>query len=497
MKALTAYTIISILLLASIVGTRLPAHAFGRETYVPEIQFQPIRPTRPLTIREAVGVSLRNFPIISNKLYKLRAAKANVTLAKTQYLPNLNVDFQESGVTPNRIASVVMNNVSGFDTVPVDSGPPATKFNFTPICNSLQGLNLNWLVVDFGLRHANDQFAYADARIAKADLNLTKLDVAFDAADSFLTAVATKQIIRAAQANLDHMEAANLRTKVLVSKGLRPGIEAANWDFEVSRAKITLIKAQKEARLALIDLAERMGIANQDIDVVSEPLIHPPIEMEGQQMGKFDLKSHPYVLLKAAEIERWKAKIKLLDVAYRPHLWLNSSVWGRGSGENSVNPLRSVAGGFLPQTFDYMVGGSLSFPVMEIFPLRAQKKIAYSHQMAARADFDLAIQILERKDARARVLLAEARRVAKETPMLVDAAKVREIKELKRYSTGLTNMVTVAEAEKALAQAQVEDALAQLEVWRSILALSYAQGDLRTFLNLVSIAEGNTDRQTN
>src|ERR1700721_738011 len=98
-------------------------YAAGRETNVPDIQFQPIFPPKSVTIGEAVNIAVRNFPTINNKLYKLRAAKANVTLAKTQYLPNLNLDVQESGVTANRVASVVMNNVSGFDTVPIDSGP--------------------------------------------------------------------------------------------------------------------------------------------------------------------------------------------------------------------------------------------------------------------------------------------------------------------------------------------------------------------------------------
>ena len=471
------------------------AYAVGRETIIPDTQFEPILPPKSITIREAVNVALRNFPSIAHRQYKLRAAIANVTLAKTQYLPNLNIDIQESEITGNRVASAVMNNVSGFDTVPVDSGPPSTYRSMRPITNNLEGANLNWLLVDFGLRHANDNFAYADARAARADLNLTKLDVAFDAADAFLAAVAAKQVIRAAQASLDHMEAANLRAKTLVATGLRPAVDAADWNFEVSRTKIVLIKAEKETKLALVDLAEKMGVANADIDVVSEPLIRSPVEAQNKPFGPFDLNSHPYALLKTAEVARWKAKVEVLDKAYRPHLWLNSSVWGKGSGDKQ-NPLPQVAGGALPQVFDYMLGLSLSFPIMEIFPLRAEKKMALNNELAAKADLDLAIQILERKDARARVLLSEARLVAKETPVLVEAARVREIKVLKRYSTGLTNMVSVAEAEKSLAQAEVEDALAQLEVWRSILSLSYVQGDLKPFLQLLSIAEGNTGKST-
>lgn len=466
-----------------------PAFGAGREIAVPDLQFQPIRPTSAVTIREAVDIALRNYPAIAQKVYKLRAAKANVALAKTQYLPNLNADVQVSAVTGNRIASVVMNNVSGFDTVPVDSGPPAASSSLKPECNNLQGLNLNWLAVDYGLRRANDKFAYADARTARADVALTKLDVAFDAANAFLDAVAAKQIIVSTTAALEHMEAANLRARTLVAQGLRPGVDSADWDFEVSKAKIALIKAEKDTRLALVGLAEKMGVATRDLDIISSPLVRRPLEV--RQGGPFDLSSHPLALLKTAEIMRWRAKQDVLDKAYRPHLWVNASIWGRGSGADA-NPIRQVAGGFLPQVFNYMIGVTYSFPFMEYFPLRAQKQMARSNELAARADFDLAMQVLERKDARARILLEQARKVAEETPRLVEAATVREIKVYKRYSTGLTNMVPLADAERALAEAEVEDALAQIEVWRSILALAYVHGDLGPFLELVDIAQGNT-----
>jgi outer membrane protein TolC len=144
-----------------------------------------------------------------------------------------------------------------------------------------------------------------------------------------------------------------------------------------------------------------------------------------------------------------------------------------------------------------MVGVSFSFPIMEYYPLKAQKQMARSNELAAKADLDLAIQVLEKKDARARILLAQARKVADETPILVQAARVREEKVLKRYSAGLTNMVSLAQAEKALAEAEVENALAQIDVWRSILALAYVQGDLKPFMEVVDLVEGSSSSQSN
>lgn len=464
-------------------------YAAGREMGVIDYQFEKAAPTRAVTLKEAVDVALRNYPTIAQKQFKLRAAKGGVSLAKTQYLPNLNVDIQESGITGNRIASVVMNNVSGFDTVPVDSGPPSKFQSLKPLVNNLQGLNFNWLLIDQGLRHANDNAAYADARAARADVNLTKLDVAFDAASAFLDAAEMKQLIIASQAELDHMEAANLRAKTLVSEGLRPGVDAADWNYEVAKSRIGLIKAEKDRRLSLVALAEKMGTAVADIEIVSDPVTRrPAITIPDRAM---DLSSHPLALLKTAEITRWRAKEIVLDKAYRPHLWLNASMWGKGSND-PVNTIGRVGAGTLPQVFNYMVGVSYSFPFMEYFPLKAQKTIAHSNELAAKADFDLAMQILEKKDARARILLQQAKKVADETPALVEAARVREIKVLKRYSTGLTNMVSLADAEKALASAQVEDAVAQIEVWRAILQLAYVQGDLQPFLQLVSIVQSTT-----
>ncbi len=54
------------------------ACAAGRDIEVPDVQFQPIRPTRAITIKESVDLALRNFPAIQQKVFKLRAAKANV-----------------------------------------------------------------------------------------------------------------------------------------------------------------------------------------------------------------------------------------------------------------------------------------------------------------------------------------------------------------------------------------------------------------------------------
>jgi hypothetical protein len=54
----------------------------------------------------------------------------------------------------------------------------------------------------------------------------------------------------------------------------------------------------------------------------------------------------------------------------------------------------------------------------------------------------------------------------------------------------LASIVEVAEAQRLLLQAEIEDNLARLTVWRAMLGQALAQGDLQPFLDLVRKAPG-------
>ena len=55
-----------------------------------------------------------------------------------------------------------------------------------------------------------------------------------------------------------------------------------------------------------------------------------------------------------------------------------------------------------------------------------------------------------------------------------------------RYQAGLSSIDAVAEAQRLLTQAEIDDALARLGVWRGLLAVASAAGDIQPFLAEVS-----------
>jgi len=79
-----------------------------------------------------------------------------------------------------------------------------------------------------------------------------------------------------------------------------------------------------------------------------------------------------------------------------------------------------------------------------------------------------------------------ARAVAANTPVQLAAAQQSESQARARYQAGLASIVEVADAQSLLAQAEVQDQLARIDVWRALLAESAAQGTLTPFLSLVT-----------
>jgi outer membrane protein TolC len=228
-----------------------------------------------------------------------------------------------------------------------------------------------------------------------------------------------------------------------------------------------------------------MGVAGSFISVDDTPWIKKPAKLFDERA--FEIDTHPLAVLRAAEVSTASAQVNSLDKTWRPHIYFHSAIWGRGSG--ATDPGHPAAGGTIPSVGNWVAGFSVSFPVLDYYAVRARRSMAAQNEQAQQATYDLALQKLMQKDARARVLLDNARRIADETPVLIIAAKDNESKALTRYRTGLCNIVEVAEAERILERAQVEDAVAEVRVWRSILAVSYAQGDLRPFMSLVTAAE--------
>jgi len=105
-----------------------------------------------------------------------------------------------------------------------------------------------------------------------------------------------------------------------------------------------------------------------------------------------------------------------------------------------------------------------------------------SKMAAERATYDRVVQELSAQSAQARAEMDGARRVAENTPIQLQAARVLEQQSRARYDAGLATIVEVADSQRLLLQSEVGDAVAKLSVWRALVADAAAKGDITPLL---------------
>ena len=83
--------------------------------------------------------------------------------------------------------------------------------------------------------------------------------------------------------------------------------------------------------------------------------------------------------------------------------------------------------------------------------------------------------------AQAASMLDASYRISDLTPVTLGAAREAEQQAIARYQAKLATADDVAQAQRLLAQAEIDDAVARLDAWRAILRYAYARGDLELF----------------
>jgi outer membrane protein len=436
--------------------------------------------TSPQAVRidQAVDQALSNYPAIRTARAQKAAADAGIDLARTAYLPHADVLWQENRATRNNVFGLLLPQ----STIPSMSGPVLGTTGFESAWGSAGGLLFSWEPFDFGLRKSSVAVARAVSRQAQAGVEVTKLDVGIAAADAFMTVLANEQVTRASQANVERFDVFLKSVRVLADNQLRPGADVSRAEAELAVAKNQLIQAQQNTELALANLAEALGQAGTTVALDAGPLLElpPPTPLEAANFA-----SHPLALAQGAALDVVRARQRTLDRSYFPRFNFQTSLFGRGTGA-LTNGVIDNSKGFYPDTANWATGLTVTFSVSGIFEIRARRRIEDGNAAAEQARYDQTVNTLKAQEARARTLVESARRMAENTPVEVKAAEETLQRSKVRYEYGLANITEVADAQRLLAQAEIDDAVARLAVWRALLATARMKGDLKPFLEQVA-----------
>jgi outer membrane protein len=438
----------------------------------------PVKPPEgPLTLDQAVDFGLANYPAVRASMERALASKEGVSLSRTTYLPRTDLLWQSNRATRNNIFGLLFPQ----PVVPPISGPVLSSTTDRGVWGSAAGILLSWEPFDFGYRGANVDVARAAEGRANAELALTKLDIAGVVGDAFLRLAAAQQQVKAAEADVDRRRVLATSIHALVKEELRPGADASRADAELAAAKIQLIRAQEFERESEATFAELLGVSDSKVAINADSLLATPPTYYASQSTLTD---HPAAQVANSNVFETQARERVLSKSYYPRFNLQGSFSGRGSGANPDGTFASGTDGLNLMRHNWAVGLTASFSVLDFPSLHFKKQIEQSNERAQRAEYDKTLQTLTAQSERAKAAYDSAVLISQNTPVELEAARLGETQANTRYQAALAPIIEVAEAERLLLQAEIEDNLARLTVWRAMLGEAVAQGDLRPFLEL-------------
>ena len=428
----------------------------------------------PLTLGEAVRQALARDQGVAASTFEQDAATAGIDLARQSYLPRVDALLQVNRATHNNISGLLFPQ----GIVSPISGPPVEQNSSSSVWGTAVGTLVTWQPFDFGARGASVRAAeQAEAR-GRAVVARSQLDLAATVADAYLSVLAAEETLRAAEAAMSRTSTLQSVVDALVKSEIRPGVDSATARAEHAAATMQVVLARRARDAAQALLAQYVGgSAGQALVMPGRPVLSPAAAA-GTPV------SHPALVERQAAADEAASRLEVARRSADPVIAVQGTVYGRGTGVLDDNSSGTGADGLGLDAYNWAVGLSVTVPFMEWHNKGARETVEELRLQAAQARREDAARELTRRLQVARQDEQASRDVAVQAEVIAEAARSVATQVSARYQAGLSSITDVADAERRLAQAEIDRALAGLATWRAHLAVVHATASgVEPFLN--------------
>ncbi|MEO8097778.1 MAG: TolC family protein [Acidobacteriota bacterium] len=423
-----------------------------------------------LTI-EAVVAAASQHPSVDAARSRSESAAAAIRVARTAFLPQVSALAQLNRATTNNVYGMLFPQ----QVIAPISGPPVLENRATNVFGSAIGTLVSWDAFDFGLRQAAVATEEAAKRRADAAIDVRRFELGAAAADAFLTVLAAERQEQAARAGVDRAEVFLRSVSALTRAGLRPGAEEARAQAERAASDVRWIQAKQAvavARAALAEFTQTPDSALEERRLLSGA---PGDLIQGTA-------THPVLQEQQLAIEESQSRTKVIEYSALPKITLQGTTYARGTGAHPDLTTGGIGSGILPTFVNWGLGVSVSWNFTARRVAAEKKGVELAQEQGERARLATFQRELDTSRRKAQATLEGSRQIAAAIPQQLSAARATEQQATSRYQAGLGTISDVAEAQQLLTRAEIDDALAKLSVWRALLGVAFAAGNLQPFL---------------
>lgn len=323
-------------------------------------------------------------------------------------------------------------------------------------------LRLSWLLYDAGRAAALTQSAWHETLAAHLETSDEAQAVMLEAARRYLAVAASRALAEAARTALHGATVAQGAARARLQAGETVRLDVLQAQSRRARAELALVRAEREAQLAQLALAQYVGAPLEEaFELAPTPAGREAALSLSQALARLD--DHPQLRALAARVHGTQARERAAAAQSRPTVALSASL----SAQHEQRFGRTAG-----------VGLQLTIPLHDAGLAQAQQAAARAQTQAAQAREAATRHTLELAVAQQYTQLRATRSELAATEALLVAARAAEEHAAGRYQAGVGLLLEWLDAQAAVAQARTEHVHAQNAVLFARWALARALGAL-------------------
>jgi outer membrane protein TolC len=438
-----------------------------------------------LTLNQALATATMHAPQLRARQSAIEGARSGVTLSDARLLPSLDIGGQVTYATDNNItgaffAQPVLLPLSGLVRPAADNGP---------IYGNGFGATLTWTPFTFGRITWQRRQARSELAFAMDDASDELFEVRLRVATAYLNLLRQQELIRVQEQALARADVLARSVRTLVASGLRPAADSLLANADVSRARIDVLAARRNATNAGSLLVELLGTSTA-APIVGTPFLDPlPAAADAMTQDRAisdSLADQPRLRPYVARLAVSEAKEAVVARSALPRVSLLGGLSARGSGfapDGAID--HTLSGAFNDERVNLATGVMVNIPLTDALFTAARSSVERANTDAARADLESQTDHLRAQVTSAAADFGVARLTSDEVPEQLAAATAAYQQMSVRYAAGLTSQAELAQAQYLLTRAETDQVVARIGAWTAWLNLCAARGDLTPFLGAV------------
>ncbi|MES1221202.1 MAG: TolC family protein [Bacteroidota bacterium] len=316
--------------------------------------------TIPLSLTEVLKIAEINYPKLKARRYELEATKTSIKIQQQTIVPQLDASYQANLATHNNITGMFFPQY----VLPI-SGPPSSENDYSPVTGSAASLLFQWQPGIFGDRKSNVNLAIATFQTFQSETEEEIFSHKIKVSNLYIDEVYFQQLLKLYEENIGISENQLHEVKVLAATGLRPGVDTALIQAELSRTRIEWLKIKNSLSGILSSLRE--SLATDSIITGRDTLFY---NLAPQQQVN-DSIEHPLTKTARLNVEEEKIKRAAISKLTVPHLSVWGTTFARGSGVDYTGAVKTFDG-FNLNRFNYGAGVQLSVPILKYAEVKSK-----------------------------------------------------------------------------------------------------------------------------